>query len=564
MSRCRLFCVIVLMLTCPDVFSQVPQIAFRVAFTDKAGSPEVTAATVFLSSRALDRRQRRNITVDETDRPVSSLYLDSVLSLTGGKLHVTSRWLNQCVVLLEDSSRILALNNLSFVRSVQLVAYYAGGLHLPSPDAYEGKFASEAMISFPPVLQRSTAGADSLSYGYAYRQTDMVNGHELHKLGYRGEGILIAVLDAGFEGTDMHPGFDSLRHSGRIVDTYDFVLNDDEVYHHDSHGTGVLAPLAGNIPREYLGAAPDAMYALYRTEDNYSEQFIEIDNLIAGAERADSIGADIINVSLGYDFFDFPAGVNISQSEMDGSTTISARAANMAVQKGMLLVATSGNEGSTGLLTPGEADSVLTVGAVDRDGNAAGFSSWGPNASGRVKPDVSVLGSPAMIFSNSGIAGAGGTSFAAPQIAGWAACLWQARPDITVSDIRDVMIRSADRYTAPDRQKGYGIPDFRIAGILLKVVDTVKTPHPFDFMALWPTVFREGETVRIILDPPVDQQIRFGLFDVSGRLLWHYEQYFLSGRQYYELTLPSRLPAGMYLFRATGNGQARTVKMVHY
>ncbi len=564
MFRRGLFCAVALIMMGGAALPQVPQTAFRVAFTDKTGSPQLTEAASFLSSRSLDRRQRRNIPVDDTDRPVSPVYIDSIVALTGGKLHVTSRWLNQCVVLLEDSSRILSLSGVSFVRSAQLVAYYHGGLHIPPPDPHRQKYALEAVVSFPAALLKSTGNADSSLYGYTYGQTNMVNGHALHELGYRGHGMLIAVLDAGFSGAETHRGFDSLRQNGRIVDTHDFVLNDDEVYHHDGHGTSVLAPVAGNIPGEYLGAAPDAMYALYRTEDNYSEQLIEVDNLIAGTERADSIGADIINVSLGYNIFDFPAGVNIAASEMDGSTTISARAVNMAAQKGMLFVATSGNEGSVGLLTPGEADSALTVGAVDAGRNAVGFSSWGPNASGRVKPDVSALGGPALVFNSSDIAAAAGTSFAAPQIAGWAACLWQARPDINASDIRDVIVRSADLYAAPDRQKGYGIPDFRIAGVLLKVVDTVKTPQTFDLIALWPTIFREGEIVRIILDPPVAQQMRFGLFDISGRLLWHHEQYFLPGRQYHELSLPSRLPAGMYLFRAAGNGQARTVKMVHY
>ncbi len=555
---------VVLMMLGGAASAQAPQTAFRVTFTDKAGSPQLTEAASFLSSRSLDRRRRQNIPVDETDRPVSPVYIDSIVALTGGKLHVTSRWLNQCVVLLEDSSHILSLSGVSFVRSVQLVGYYHGGLHMPPPDPYKGKSALEAVTPLPLPLLRTTSDADSAIYGYTYRQTGMVNGHVLHELGYRGHGMLIAVLDAGFSGAETHRGFDSLRQNGRIVETYDFVLNDEEVYHHDGHGTGVLGPLAGNIPGAYLGAAPDAMYALYRTEDNYSEQLIEIDNLIAGTERADSIGADIINVSLGYNIFDFPAGVNIAASEMDGSSTIPAQAVNLAAQKGILFVTTSGNEGSAGLLTPGEADSALTVGSVDAGRDPAGSSGWGPNASGRVKPDVSALADPAMVFNTSDIAAGAGTSFAAPQIAGWAACLWQARPDINASDIRQAIVRSADRYTSPDRQCGYGIPDFRIAGVLLKVVDTVKTPQAFDLIALWPTVFREGETVRIILDPPITQQMQFGLFDMSGRLLWQHEQYFMPGKQYYELSLPHRLPAGVYLFRAAGSGQTRTVKMVHY
>ena len=553
---------VALMLLYLQAAGQSPQYAFRVGFTDKQGSPGPGDPGQFLSQRAIDRRFRRHAAIDETDRPVAAAYVDSVLALTQGRLHVTSRWFNQCVVLLEDSSRILLLQGKPYIRSIAVVAHYPMGLHLSADNGTGRKSGAEPVRAYPAPVLRTTAGGDSADYGTAFGQTALVHGNVLHDLGYRGEGMLIAVLDAGYVGAQTHPGFDSLRRSGRLLDMHDFVLNEDSVFHHDRHGTAVLAPMAGDIPGHYIGAAPRAQYALYRTEDNYSEQLIEIDNLVAGAERADSIGADVINASLGYNTFSFPPGADIPASQMDGRTSLAAQAANMAVRKGMLFVCTSGNEGMDGLLTPGDADSALTVGAVDAAKNPAGFSSWGPNASGRVKPDVSALGSPAMVFDSNGIGSGGGTSFAAPQIAGWAACLWQGIPDATPSEIRDAIVRSADQYRSPGRQQGYGVPDFRTAGVLLKILDTVKTPATDDFIAMWPTAFNDRDILRILLNPASDQQVAFGLFDLSGRLLWKHGQQFKAGKQYYEVLLPRGLPGGMYLFSAVGGVQRQTVKMV--
>jgi serine protease AprX len=564
MFRLGLWNLVLCLLTClPAVSQTASQYAFRVVFTDKDGSPSLQDAAQFLSPRALDRRALRGVSLDETDRPVTTAYIDSVLALTQGKLHVVSRWFNQCVVLLEDSSRILQLQGKPYIHSFRVVAHYPNGLHLPSQRP-AGKSPTETLQPYPHRQLRTTGTVDSADYGYAFTQTALVNGHVLHEGGFWGEGMLIAVMDAGFIGTQTHPGFDSMRQSGRLVDMHDFVLEQDSVFHHDRHGTSVLGPIAGYIPGEYIGAAPRAQYALYRTEDNYGEQLIELDNLLAGVERADSIGADIINVSLGYNTFSFPSGANIDPAQMDGRTTLAAQTANMAARKGMLFVCTAGNEGTTGLLTPGDADSALTVGAVDRDRNPAGFSGWGPNAAGHVKPEVAALGSPAIVFDSSYISAAGGTSFAAPQIAGWAACLWQAKPSASPMEIHEAIVRSADHYGHPDRQKGHGVPDFRAAGAWLKILDTVQVPLTDDFIATWPTVFRDNDIVRILLNPRADQQITFGLFDLGGRRIWQYEERFKAGKQHYELLFPSGLPGGMYLLRATGGMQHQTVKMVKY
>src|SRR6185437_307558 len=311
--------------------AQQPQYAFRITFADKKGTLSLKDPTAFLSARAISRRSAASITIDSTDLPISPLYLDTVLTTTGGILHTTSRWLNDCVILVTDSSKILGLASKSYVTGITQVAYYPTGLKRP---AKAGKFDLEHK-SLSAIAKRTTGS--SLYYGNTYNQTTMVNGDYLHDAGFKGQGKLIAVLDAGYIAVDTHPGFDSLRQSGRLVDVHNFTLDTSYVYSYDDHGTGVLSTMAGYIPGTYVGTAPLAEYALYVTEDDLSEQPIEMDNMVAGAERADSIGADIISTSLGYDLFDDPA-YNLTYPDIDGKTTVAAKAVNIATQKGILFV----------------------------------------------------------------------------------------------------------------------------------------------------------------------------------------------------------------------------------
>lgn len=536
-----------------------PQWAFRVSFTNKNGTSSLSNPLTFLSQRALDRRSRFSIAVDSTDLPVSPAYIDSVLTITGGKLHVTSRWLNQCVVLLEDSSKILLLQGKPYINNIKLVGVYSTGLHRIAQGNNKNESYGSPMFS---KLARTTGSP--AYYGATYTQTSMVNGDFLHDNGLKGSGQLIAVLDAGFLNVNLHVGFDSVLNSGRVLDTHDFVLDTSFVYLSSIHGTAVFSTMAGNMPGKYVGTAPEAMYVLYRTEDETLgiDREIEMDNLLAGAERADSIGANIITASVGYFDFTNPT-FTYTAAQLDGVTTLSDKTVNIATKKGILFLSTAGNQGSQGLLTPGDADSSLSVGSVDQSRVPAPSSGYGPNAAGRVKPDVSMMGEPAWILSgpDSAFTVASGTSFAAPQLAGWAACLLQGNPNLSQYIIKNAIIRSADHYTNPGVQIGYGIPDFhQVATFLGLGVHDVPTPAGADFITVWPTVFTQ--TVYVKFATQERQTVQCALTDVTGKKIYSQQLNVQHSTDWFTLNMPPELPSGMYFFTAIGQNGKQTVKLV--
>ena len=511
--------------------AQSPQFAYRIIFKDKAGSPQTSSAATFLSARALARRSAQGLSPDSTDRPVSHLYLDTVIMLSQGKLHNTSRWMNSCVILLTDSSKMQFVRAKSFVQNTAWVGYFVNGLH--RPDVVPGAASS---------LEKG-AGNPSY-YNNSWAQTTMVNGDYLHDNGYRGEGKLIAVLDLGFLDVDHHAGFDSLRSSGRILDTWNFIVDSANVYRYVSHGTEALSTMAGYMPNSYVGTAPKAQYALYITDDyTVSDIQYETDNLIAGMERADSLGADIISTSTGYNEFLSPYYFIYPKSALDGKTIDVSRAANMATSKGMLVVAAAGNEGGNSwnfLLAPGDADSVLTVGAVDAAKAVAGFSSPGPNSANKVKPDVCASGSPAIVLNGfNNITSASGTSFSTPQIAGWAACLWQARANARPYNLRKAINESADHFTNPGVQIGYGVPDFKKAFLALGVSDV---PGATVNVAAYPNPANTGVTILLPLQKAT--MVQYAFIDAAGKTALQAQQMMASGLIL--INLPKALPAGVY------------------
>ncbi|WP_165836398.1 S8 family peptidase [Taibaiella soli] len=537
-----------------------PQWAFRVSFTNKNGTSSLSNPLAFLSQRSLDRRSLHSIAVDSTDLPVSPAYIDSVLAITGGKLHVTSRWLNQCVVLLDDSSKILLLLGKPYVNSVRLVGVYPQGLHRLSGNG-NTTLPGNAQSSFSQ-LARTTGSA--AYYGGSYTQIAMVNGDFLHDNNMKGSGELIAVLDAGFSNTDLHVGFDSMFNNGRLLDAHDFVLDTSYVFSNSIHGTAALSTMAGNMPGKYVGTAPEAMYVLYRTEDETLgiDREIEMDNLLAGVERADSIGANIVTASVGYFDFTNPT-FTYTSAQLDGKTTLVAIAANTATKKGMLFFSTAGNEGSSGLLSPGDADSAMSVGSVDQNRAPAVSSGYGPNAAGIVKPDVSLMGEPATILSgsDSAVSVASGTSFAAPQLAGWAACLLSGKQNLSPFTIRDAISRSADHYTAPGVQLGYGIPDFhKVASYLGLGVHDIPAPSGSDLMVVWPTVFNQLIYVKFSLQEI--QTVQCVLTDVTGKQIFKQQLSVQHTTDWFTINMPPALPSGMYFFTAVGKNGKQTIKLM--
>ncbi len=548
--KVKWLCVILALAQAYTVTAQ--QFAFQVTFTDKNNTPySLSTPLTYLSPRAMARRAAQGIAIDSTDLPVNPAYVDSVLTLTGGVLHGTSRWLNMCMVLVHDSAQITSLTGKPYINNITLVGYYSTNLH--------GRHTQTASA------QRTTAG-DCSYYGNTCVQSLLVHGNYLHNSGFNGEGKLIAVFDAGFIDVKNNPGYDSMLLNHRLVDTMDFVWRSNNVFQQDNHGSMVLSTMAGNLPGVFVGAAPRAMYALYLTEYNASDQPLELDNLLCGAERADSIGADVITESLGYDIFTYPPGSGQVFSQLDGKTTIGARAANMATSKGMLFVATAGNDGSpaipgwgTHIMTPGDADSALTIGSVDASGTPSAFSGYGPNAAGQVKPDVSALGSAAAVLIGSGFGSDNGTSFSTPQVAGWAACLWQENPTATTGQLRRAIIKCADHYSDPGEQLGYGIPNFQCTSQVLNVRDT---PPPFT-AEKWLFATPNPFTSQLILSasPNASSDVDFQLIDMSGRLVWS-AQYFLYKGYNNTLTISlSDLPGGLYILKAISATQHQVLKL---
>jgi len=529
------------------------QYAFEVRFTDKQATPySLSSPLAYLSSRAMARRTIQGIAVDSTDIPVNATYINNVLTTTGGKFHEASRWMNMVVILLTDTSLLHNLDAVSYVKSIKLVGIYTVALHK----------SSNPQTTTTKEAHKSTAW-DASYYGATWQQTAIVHGDFLHNNGLTGAGKMIAVLDAGFQGVNTIAGFSNMRTGGRLVDTHNFTFANDNVYADDVHGEEVLSTMAGDVPNGYVGSAPGAMYALYTTEHNTGDQPLELDNLLCATERADSVGADIVTISLGYEQFDAPFAGQDFATEFDGKTTLAAKAANIATSKGMLFVATAGNEGITAwhnILTPGDADSALTVGATDVSGSPAPLSGYGPNAAGQVKPDVCTIGAPANIINSSGAySSVSGTSFSTPQIAGWAACLWQAHPFATPYQLRQAIIRCASSYSSPGVQLGYGVPDFQCTqGIL----DVAVTPPPFtsaNWIIVAPNPFMNE--LNIAASPAANEQVDFVLLDMAGRTVSSFSRFLYKGyNKPFTASIPE-LPSGMYILKAVSATQQHITKL---
>ena len=529
------------------------QYAFKVTFSDKNGTPfSLTAPGAFLTERSLLRRTNQGIAIDSTDLPVNPAYLDSVLARCGGTLFEASKWQNLCVVMMDsDTVNMQYVRTLPFVTGVSLVGSY-------SPDLYN-KPSKRKAVPFPNA-QRTTS--DEAYYNDTWGQTSMVNGNYLNDLGYQGSGKLIAILDAGFIDLYDDPGFDSLFLSHRIVDQHNFSYHSDTVDMQDDHGTLVLSTMAAYAPYTFVGAAPKAYYALYVTEIEPSEQPLELINLLCGAERADSIGADIITCSLGYNTFDNPAYNFNFSTDFDGKTTVAAQAANAATQKGILFVASAGNEGGDSwnmVLTPGDADSALTIGSVMPTGAIAGSSGFGPNAAGQIKPDVVAQGEPAAVVQGGIYAAGDGTSFSTPQIAGWAACLWQEYPSATPSALRMAIRQCASMYAAPQAQYGYGIPNFMCSAHQLDLTFPTGA-NTADLVTIRPNP-TNGE-VQVFVESTQAGEAEFRITDIAGRVLYTLTSKINVGKNPPVYIGTGSLPSGMYLLETDTPSGFQKTKLV--
>ncbi len=429
---------------------------YWIQFTDKANSPfSIDEPEEFLSYRAIDRRNRYNIPIIEQDIPVNPDYVQAIIEIGASIIH-SSRWFNGISIHTDDTTMLERIRELSFVAQIKTVKTLSGSYPVSKYDKFD------RISKLAGFFKSGGTDTTYFDYGATTRQTGMLNGHILHNQGYHGQGMIIAVLDGGFTNVDINPVFDSLWQNNQIIENWDFVKGTPLGFDGHPHGGQVLSLMGANVPGSIVGTAPKASYILLRTEDGATEFRIEEDNWVAGAEFADSAGADLINSSLGYTTFD-DTSMNYSYRDMDGNTTRITQAADIAASKGLLVVTSASNEGASEwhyIGAPADGDSVFSIGAVDSQGVYAYFSSTGPTFDGRIKPNVCAQGYQAALADSQGTVFLGnGTSYSSPIICGMTACLWQSNKSLNNMEIIRIIEQSGSQANQPDSLLGYGIPD---------------------------------------------------------------------------------------------------------
>ena len=511
---------------------------YRVSFMDK-GNNDINDFNLqdLISPKAIERRNKAGIySPDFKDIPVYQGYIDEISS-KGFTLHCTSKWMNTALFKTVVPADLTSLVSLPYVNKVNIVK---------SPGI---KYGSYDKLTFKTTYE------DLPPYD---RPLSMINGTVVQNSGFTGKNVLIAVLDAGFSNVDNISSLAHLRNRNGIKGTYDFVRRNSFVYDYHNHGTAVLSVLSGLIPERISGTAPGADYLLLRTEDPVTEFPVEEDFWIAGAEFADSIGADIISSSLGYFTFDDPL-LNYKYSDMDGNSTFITKAADIAASKGILVVCSAGNERNNQwvhIIAPSDGDSVIAVGAVDGNISISSFSSAGPSYDGRIKPDVVAQGvSVPVQTQTSEIGRSNGTSFSCPVISGLCACVMQAVPQASGLDILTAIHSISDRYLFPDSLYGYGVPD--MARLIIQLQETLVT-KPAVGPVISPNPF--SNEIRITFrEPP--EWITISIFDVSGKLVARKDY-----RNYVSRTLIlndlSNSNQGLYFIRIASNGGTSVQKII--
>lgn len=433
-----------LLLSTIGASAQQDTLKYRICLRDKAATTySLNRPEEFLSKKAIERRQKQGLAIDSTDLPVCTKYVDAIRK-KGVKIVTMGKWDNFVTVSCNDSVLIDKIAQLPFVCATEKVWM--------APDPNRPSMATErdSLINTPLWVEEI--------YGPARRQIEMSNGDKLHDAGFKGQEMTIAIIDAGFHNADSIAAMKNIR----VLGAKDFVNPEADLYAESSHGMCVLSCIGMNQPHVMIGTAPEASFWLLRSEDDYSEHLVEQDYWSAAIEFADSVGVDVVNTSLGYYAFD-DKSKDYRYSDLDGKFALMSRQASKAADKGMVIVCSAGNAGAgtwKKTTPPGDAENVLTVGAIDKKGVLAPFSSIGNTADGRVKPDVMAVGLGADVMDTDGLLNrANGTSFSSPILCGMVTCLWQALPNLTAKEIIELVRRSGDRADTPDNIYGYGIPD---------------------------------------------------------------------------------------------------------
>lgn len=435
----------VLVLLAAGASAQQDTLKYRISLRDKAATVySLERPEQFLSQKAIERRRKQSLAIDSTDLPVCGKYIDAIRR-QGVHVVVTGKWENFVTVSCNDSTLIGRIAALPFVRAVEKV------WTAPEADKETVSVTRDSVINAPKIY------TDSI-YGPAVTQIRLSNGDKLHDAGFKGQGMTIAVIDAGFHNLDRITAMQNIR----ILGTKDFVNPQADLFAESSHGLSVLSCIGMDSPGIMTGTAPKASFWLLRSEDEYSEHLVEQDYWAAAVEFADSVGVDVLNTSLGYYAFD-DKSKNYKYCDLDGRHALMSRQASHIADKGMVLVCSAGNSGMSSwkkITPPGDAEHVLTVGAVNKQAVLAPFSSIGNTADNRIKPDVVAVGEGADVIRTNGNQGkANGTSFSSPIMCGMVACLWQACPGLTAKELIELVRSCGDRAGCPDNIYGYGVPD---------------------------------------------------------------------------------------------------------
>lgn len=525
---------------------------YRISLSDKNNSPySISNPSVFLSQRALDKRARFNIAITEQDFPVNPQYIQQIKAIDANiQVLCTSKWMNTVTIYCPDSTKPATISALPFVTNVLPVADYDLQGMKKQLQTFENNYVS--IVSNP--AKDSMADLD---YGEGYRQIALHNGHLLHKEGFLGNGMLIAVFDAGWTGVDTSVYFHPLFENGQILGTRDLIPGRHNVFEGHYHGTIVTSTMAILAEGTLVGTAPKANYFFIRSEHPLSEELIEEDFWAQAAEIADSLGADVINSSLGYTTFrDFPQG-DFTYEDVDGVTSIASRAATILGQKGVVVCVSAGNEGTSPwyhIGHPADAFDILAVGAANVMGHIAGFSSRGPSYDGRVKPDITSVGvNTTCIWPDDRLGEADGTSLACPVAAGLCACLWQALPEKTASEIMQIVRESSSCYNNPNDSLGYGIPDFYAAyqnhahdGVPEHIIPSAH-------------IFPNPCTNQFNISSREDNIDRVELFSIDGKLVLST----CPDKHYYISVNVQDVPAGFYIGRIyLKNKQIQTFRII--
>ncbi|MFG6687708.1 S8 family serine peptidase [Mariniflexile sp. HNIBRBA6329] len=496
--------------------------------------------TTILSQKAIDRKNRHNVVIDARDVPVNESYITQLKNATGITVMAKSKWFNAVHVRGAETD----INNLkttfSFVDHIEF-ANRSLNTSKKSQEKNQSKFTS-ALTNF--------------TYGTAANQIEMIKGEQLHLANYTGTGMTVAVIDAGFPNVNNMAGFQRLRNANNILGTYDFVGRDTDVYTNttSNHGTLVLSTMAGYIENQFVGTAPDASYYLFITEYAPTENPVEESYWVEAAELADSLGVDVINSSLGYTTYD-NANYSYSPSDMNGNTAYISKGANIAFEKGILVVNSAGNDGNTSwqiVVAPADAAGVFSIGAVQSNGLYATFSSRGNITQPTRKPDVVAQGQGSVvIFENDVIASANGTSFSSPIMSGGLACLWQALPNKTNAEIMQLVRESASQYNSPDYFLGYGIPNLQTA---LNLALSIDKNDKDIAVSLFPNPVKKFAYLKL---PISEERVSITVFNMLGKYLFETVVTPLNNKMDV-----SSLSKGVYFAKLESNNVSKTIKFI--